>query len=73
MDKIRGIEWEGDENSPCLKGTRDGEEVALIHRAKNYADLEDNRWEVEINGTVIEPSFRYLADAQEFAAAQLGL
>ena len=68
---IRGINWDGNGHSWRRSGKIDGREVAAIRKLKNHTHSNSGNWQVELDGVVLQQTFRAVRDAQEFAAEQL--
>ena len=68
---VDGIEWEGNGHSLIRPGKVNAEQVAVIRKLKNHTHSNSDNWEVEVNGVTFETRFRYVRDAQEFAAKKV--
>lgn len=71
MVVVIGICWDGNGHSWRRSGKIDGREVAVIRKLKNHTYSNSGNWPVELDGVVLQQTFRAVRDAQEFAAEQL--
>ena len=71
MVAVGGIDWDGNGHSWSRSGKIDGREVAVIRKLKNHTHSNTGNWQVEIDGIVMQQTFRAVRDAQEFAAERL--